>query len=91
MRRKDDLERLRSQFHQIETELDSLRSRFTLMQQEWAETLERVTKAFKRVERANQRAALGVPPEELPEAVAEPSDPFSRKLAQIRRQGGALP
>lgn len=91
MRRSDHLERLRTRVHELETELDSLRSRFALMQQEWTETLDRVTKAYKRVERANQRQALRETPVAPPEPVAEPQDPFSRKLAQIRRQGGALP
>ena len=91
MKRFDRLERLRTRVAEIETALDRVESRFRLLSTEWAEMQDRLTKAFQRVERANQRAAGRVPPETTPEPVGEPSDPYMRKVLQIRRQGGAVP
>lgn len=90
MKRFDRLERLRTRVSDLETGLDRTESRFRLLSTEWAEMQDRLTKAFQRVERANQRAAQRDPPEEPIDAVEPPSDPYARKLELIRRQGGAV-
>jgi len=91
MKRFDRLERLRTRVADTETALDRVESRFSLLSNEWSEMQGRLTKAFQRVERANQRAEKGNPPPEPSETVEESADPYARKLALIRSQGGAVP
>lgn len=82
---------LRARIADLEERSDRMDSRFGLLQAEWTEMLDRLTKAWRRAERANHRAAATETPEEVPEPVEESTDPFSMKLQQIRRQGGAIP
>ncbi len=90
MKRFDRLERLRTRVTEVETSLDRVESRFRLLSTEWAEMQDRLTKAFQRVEKANQRAERRETPLEPVEPVEPPSDPYARKLELIRRQGGAV-
>lgn len=91
MKLYDKHERLQKRMSEIEQAQDRLESRFYLMQTEWAETLDRVTKAFNRLERANQRAASREAPAETEKPARVAVDPFSRKMALIREQTNAVP
>ncbi len=90
----DTRARLSARLSELETDQQLLRSAMRLMQQEWADVLARVSKAYKRVERANQRAVerdggVTPTPEALP-ALETASDPFSRKWRQVQEQTGAV-
>ncbi len=81
--------RLATRMRDLEDAHQRLDSHARLLATEWAEMLQRLTKAFQRVERANQRAVRrdDPTPEPVRPAVV-PSDAFSRKVQLIREQRG---
>jgi len=64
------------------------------LETEWADTRDQVRRSYQRLERAIQRAEPHSPPplptNDIDEAVEAKQDPYSKKLAQIRRQRDAL-
>lgn len=83
------------------TELDELhghvariRADISRIETEWADTKDQVRRSYQRLERAAQRAAPHSPPpdptNDIDQAAQERSDPYSKKLAQIRGQKDAI-
>ncbi len=91
MRRFDRFGRLQDRVGEMQVQLDRVEARSALQQTDWSEMLDRLTKAYQRVEKANQRADRRDPPLEPELPIEEPSDPYARKVLEIRRQGGAVP
>jgi len=86
----------------LNTRLDELHSRLEgvlavlhRLETEWLDTRDQVRKSYQRLEAAAKRAKPDVAPTTPTNDVAPPvqerSDPYSKKLAQIRSQHGAIP
>lgn len=89
----DDLGRLQHRLDECLSELRDLQASHNAMSVEWADIRDQVVRSYKRVEQAQRREddkAKGVTTPQLELDGEERTDPFSLKLAQIRRQTGAV-
>lgn len=90
----DDIARIQNRLDEVLSEVVELSARVNAMQIEWEDTRDRVVRSYKRLDqsmRREQAKANPPAPPSPPDAGDEPTDPFTRKLLEIRRQGGAIP
>lgn len=70
--------------------VEHLAATVSRIETEWEDTKDQVRKSYKRIERANQRAAERdrphQDPADSPLKIVQATDPYSRKLAQVREQ-----
>ena len=89
----DDLERLRFNLSELQGEVALLTATVNAMGVEWEDIRDQVVRSYKRLEQAERRADMresGPGRVETPEPVEERTDAWSRKLAAVREQSGAI-
>lgn len=78
--------------HDLANRVQEVESEIRLIRVEWEEVIDRVTRSYGRLEQAERRARAREAPDPSEEVVRpaeaklEPTDPFSRKLLQVRAQ-----
>ena len=90
----DDLQRLQTRLDECLSELRDLQAQHGAMQVEWEDVVSQVRRSYQRLEAAERREAQreqGTPTPVPDVDLGERLDPFSKKLAQIRGQGYAVP
>jgi len=86
--------RLQKDQDELFKRLEQLTAVISRIETEWADTKNQVRRSYQRLEKAGQRAnpstAAATPPNGVDPLVGARSDPFSKKLAQIRSQADAV-
>lgn len=89
-----DLQRIGTRQDECFRRIEELAAVLSRVETEWSDTKDQVRRSYQRLERAAQRASPHSPPpdptNDIDQAAQERSDPYSKKLAQIRRQKDAI-
>ncbi len=85
-----DLQRVQTRQDELFRRQEEMAAVLSRIETEWADTKDQVRRSYQRLERATQRAAThSAPPDptnDVDQAAQERTDPYSKKLAQIRSQ-----
>ena len=91
----DSTKRLNTRIDELHSRLEGVLAVMNRLETEWMDTKDQVRKSYQRLEAVARRAAP--PPEpttgsnDMDPLLEAKLDPYSRKLLQVRRQGGAIP
>ena len=90
----DDLKRLQTRLDECLSELRDLQAQHGAMQVEWEDVVSQVRRSYQRLEAAEKRSEQrerGAPAPQPELDLSGRQDPFSKKLAEIRGAGYAVP
>ncbi len=91
----NDSKRLNTRLDELHSRLEGVLAVLNRLETEWMDTKDQVRKSYQRLEaaarRAGERADPPPPTNDIDPAAEAALDPYSRKMLQIRRQGGAIP